>query len=155
MKPEDDEKEIEVSEDKPKAAEEAAAADAAPPRSGGKAIHVSKSDVPKPRFTPKRALILLAIVVVGVTLSVFFAREKDVYASWQSPDGQHTVTVYRIARMFSMPGGGSDAPGMILLTNADGTVLNRRKIGMVQLASEPEWGEGSVTMKLMFEWPIE
>ena len=116
---------------------------------------MTEDQTPKPRFTPKRALILLAVVIVALTLSMFFAREKETYASWQSPNGEHTITVYRMARMWSMPGGGSDAPGMILLTDADGTVLNRRKIEMVQLASEPEWSERSVSMKLLFEWPIE
>ena len=116
---------------------------------------MTDDQTPKPRFTPKRALILLAVVVVGMTLSVFFAGEKDVHASWVSPDGEHTVTVYRMARMWSMPGGGSDAPGMILLTDTNGKVLNRRRIEMVQLASEPQWGEDTVSMKLLFEWPID
>ncbi len=109
----------------------------------------------KRTVSPRKIAVAGVLLVTAILLAMVFAPERDVYARWESPDGRHMVSVYRLQKIFAMPGQGSDAPGMVLLTNRDGIVLNRRRIDMVQLASEPVWGPETVRMKLLFEWRLD
>lgn len=107
----------------------------------------------------RRLLWGILIILVGVPIVVggyllWFLNQSEYYQSWQSPDGRHTITVWRHPRLFAMPGQGSDAPGTVTLTNRSGTKLNSTSIAMVQLASAPRWGDKRVSMKLIFDWEL-
>ena len=73
---------------------------------------------------------------------------------WHSPDERYELVVYRHPKLFAMPGQGGDAPGTVVLRTKAGQELKRRSVEMVQLVSEPRWGEGVVAIKLLFEWKL-
>ena len=121
----------------------------------GETMDSSDTGPSRKPLRPKVILISFGLFAAAMVIGTWFAREPETYAEWQSPDGNHTLTVYRTQTLFSMPGQGSDAPGMVVLRNAHGKLLNRQKIEMVQLASEPEWTGENVRMKLILDWPLE
>ncbi len=124
------------------------------PRMTGKMSNLDTTHSRKP-LRLKVILIAFGLFIAAMLAGTYFASEPEIHAEWHSPDAKHTLTVYRTQRLFSMPGQGSDAPGMVMLRNAEGKLLNRQKIGMVQLASEPEWSTQTVRMKLILEWQLE
>lgn len=65
------------------------------------------------------------------------------FRSWDSPDGQYIVNLYRnniFAFIPAAPGGGSDAPGFVELVDAKtGEVIEETDIGMLQYLSHVSW----------------
>ena len=100
---------------------------------------------------------LIVLVSFGLTVGLWLLRPPphEEYAHWDSPDGRYRVTVWRDAVLFAMPGQGSDAPGTVSLTDWGGRELFSTPLEMVQLASLPQWQPGRVSMKLIFDWPLE
>ncbi|WP_319486751.1 hypothetical protein [uncultured Cohaesibacter sp.] len=95
--------------------------------------------------------LLLGLVVVGAAfIWALFPMEPvgRVFHEFRSPDGRHVITVYRYVMPIALPGGGgSDAPGRIELTTADGHLLHKEPVPMVILAmDEPEWSEREVRL---------
>lgn len=99
--------------------------------------------------------LLVALMCAGALLAAswYFGGTSE-YARYASPDGRYELVVYRHPRLFAMPGQGSDAPGTVVLQTKDGQELKRTPVAMVQLVSEPRWGEDKVAMKLLFEWTL-
>lgn len=77
------------------------------------------------------------------------------HAVYESPNKDYFIVIYRIPMEFSMPGGASDAPGIVCLYNAKGEMLKEKKIEMIQLMEKPEWSDKNVSIKLFADWDIE
>ena len=96
------------------------------------------------------AVAIMVVLLAAVLVWGLFFKEPAgrVFHQFKSPDEQYVITVYRYAMPFAMPGGGgSDAPGRIELTTADGRLLHREPVPMVFMAmEEPEWGEKEVRL---------
>ena len=76
-----------------------------------------------------------------------------------SPDAAWTLTLCRRPMLFAMPGGGSDAPGWIVLRDAQGAIRGVTDLGMVQLyrgATDmpPQWMPGRVVIQLVADMPL-
>ncbi len=57
--------------------------------------------------------------------------------------------------LFSFPGGGSDAPGVIQLIDIQkGRILRAAPVEMVQLVERVEWTSTNVSVRLVVEWPL-
>ena len=109
----------------------------------------------RPLASRRTVLITLAVLAVfagGLAWQLLPGRQ--VSRVWVSPDGAHTLTLYRHPRLYAMPGQGSDAPGTLVLTDDTGRIVNRTRIDMVQNASDPVWQDGRVRMKLIFDWEL-
>ncbi|NNF80558.1 MAG: hypothetical protein HKN05_21245 [Rhizobiales bacterium] len=99
--------------------------------------------------------LMVALVCAGALLAAsWYYGGTTEYARFKSPNGRHEVVVYRHPMLFAMPGQGSDAPGTIVLLNREGRELKRTSVGMVQLISDPRWGDETVGMKLLFQWKL-
>ncbi len=99
--------------------------------------------------------LLVAIVcAAGILLVARYSGGPSEYARFKSPDGRFELIVYRRPMLFAMPGQGSDAPGTIVLQTSAGEELRRAPVSMLQLVSEPRWGEDKVSMKLLFDWKL-
>ena len=98
-------------------------------------------------------LVALICAAALIAASWYFGGTTE-RSRFQSPDGRHLLVVYRHPMLFTMPGQGSDAPGTVVLQDANGRELNRTPISMVQLISDPRWREDAVSMKLLFDWKL-
>jgi ankyrin repeat protein len=71
-----------------------------------------------------------------------------------SPDGKYVVWVKAEPMLIAMPGQGSDAPGVMTLTDAAGKEINRKRIEMVQLA-DVQWAWDRVEVGAIPDtWPL-
>jgi hypothetical protein len=61
---------------------------------------------------------------------------EDTWLREQSPDRAWTLTVCRRPMFFAMPGGSSDAPGWIVLRDANGALRGVVHLGMMQFLYE-------------------
>jgi ankyrin repeat protein len=73
-------------------------------------------------------------------------------ANW-SPDGKYAIAILRYPMLFSMPGGGSDAPCDVFLFDAAGKELNSRSVDMVQLVSV-SWQSDRVEVGMFERWEL-
>ena len=70
----------------------------------------------------------------------------------ESPDGRHVLTVCRGWTPFAMPGQGGDAPGVVVLRDAEGHVEGAVAIGSLnEIAHAPEWQSGTAVIPLVAE----
>lgn len=99
-------------------------------------------------------LLVALICAAGLLLVSRYSGGPTEYARYKSPDGRFELVFYRHPMLFAMPGQGSDAPGTIVLLTSAGRELQRTPVSMVQLVTEPRWGEDSVGMKLLFDWTL-
>lgn len=81
------------------------------------------------------------------------------YRSWNSPDRQYIVNLYRnniFAFIPAAPGGGSDAPGFVELIDAKtGEVLEETDIGMVQNLSYIYWTRDECQLEsILPDWKL-
>jgi ankyrin repeat protein len=74
-------------------------------------------------------------------------------ANW-SPDGKYAIAIVRHQMLFSMPGGGSDAPCDVFLFDAAGKELNSRSVDMVQLVSVHWQGDRVRIGDILSEWQL-
>ncbi|MEG4544302.1 ankyrin repeat domain-containing protein [Microcoleus sp. Aus8_D2] len=74
-------------------------------------------------------------------------------ANW-SPDGKYAIAILRYPMLFSMPGGGSDAPCDVFLFDAAGRELNSRSVDMVQLVSVHWQGDRVRLGDIFDEWQL-
>ncbi|MCR0981906.1 hypothetical protein [Roseomonas populi] len=113
--------------------------------------------VPKHR-RPYRLLLLIPLAA----LAVAFAPEgrlrcDEPWVRVPSPDGAWALELCRVPMLFAMPGGSGDAPGWIVLRDAEGAIRGVSWLGMVQEygASGPaEWGRRRVSVPLVAELPL-
>lgn len=86
---------------------------------------------------------------------------KEAWLSERSPDGAWTLTVCRRPMLFAMPGGSSDAPGWIVLRDAEGAIRGVVHLGMMQMLSETGsaggtvWTPGDVTLSRLATLPLD
>ncbi len=73
-------------------------------------------------------------------------------ANW-SPDGKYAIAILRYPMLFSMPGGGSDAPCDVFLFDAAGKELNSKSFEMVQLVSVG-WKGDRVEVGMFDQWEL-
>ena len=71
-----------------------------------------------------------------------------------SPDGKYSIAIVRYPMLFSMPGGGSDAPCDVFLFDAAGKELNSRSVEMVQLVSVHWQGDRVRIGDILDEWEL-
>jgi hypothetical protein len=77
------------------------------------------------------------------------------HAVYESPKKDYTIVLYRIPMKFSMPGGASDAPGIVCLYNEQGEILKEKKIDMIQNMVKPEWGDKMVSINSFVDWELK
>ncbi|WP_427026269.1 hypothetical protein ACP4J4_19255 (plasmid) [Aureimonas ureilytica] len=101
---------------------------------------------------------------VGVVLAFALAPEgrlgcDDPYLTQARPGGGWSVTVCGRPRFFAMPGGGSDAPGWIVLRDEHGAIRGVSALAMLQIygmmGGETEWTAQSVSRRMVFDLPLD
>lgn len=78
-------------------------------------------------------------------------------ATDHNPDGTWTLTLCRRPMAFAMPGGGGDAPGWIVLRDAEGAIRGVVDLGLVQMygnGQPPVWSADTVVVQLTAEIPL-
>lgn len=104
----------------------------------------------------KRLWIIVVAVVAMVTAFVIWQRmHLEQYRVIDSPDSRFRVIVYRRQIWPStMPGQGSDAPGIVRLYDHSGHLLQQADIPMVQQINDLQWSQGRVSVPLVFDWKL-
>lgn len=92
-------------------------------------------------------------IAVAATFALITPRPKA-WARYPQPNGALSVVIYRLPLKFAMPGSSGDAPARIQLEDSAGAVLERTDLDSLQIVSEPEWEQGRVQMKLVFDWQL-
>lgn len=102
-------------------------------------------------------------IAVAAPLAVILAPEaglacREPYLTETQPGGRWSVTVCGRPQFFAMPGGGSDAPGWIVLRDDHGVVRGVSSLDMLQLygttGGQTEWTTRSVSRSMVFELPL-
>jgi hypothetical protein len=110
--------------------------------------------------TRSAVLVGALVTLIGLALRLGCAESRtppgmDLVLVDDSPDGRFRIDVYREPMMFSMPGGGGDAPGRILLVDRrTDRVLEEAELEMVQLYERGEWSADTVSIKLIADWRL-
>lgn len=99
----------------------------------------------------KLKIVLSSLLVLVSLLFIII----DKYANFKSPDEHYSISVYRLPLLFAAIGGGSDVPGLAVLTNRIGFPLRVCMVDMVQNVSPPEWNGDEVSMKFVFDWDLK
>ncbi|KQT86862.1 hypothetical protein [Aurantimonas sp. Leaf443] len=103
-------------------------------------------------------------MAVGVPLAVVLAPEgrlacDEPYLTEARPDGAWSVKICGRPRFFAMPGGGSDAPGWIVLRDAHGAVRGVSSLSMLQLygmmGEDTDWTRRRVSRPMVFDLPLD
>jgi hypothetical protein len=97
------------------------------------------------------AAALFAMLSVLVYLQYF--AEEQAFESVK-PGGAYRLIVYRRLRplSFAMPGGGSDAPGRVVLVDRTGKALKEEPVGLVNMVSDIEWHDTEVSFQPFQSW---
>ena len=56
---------------------------------------------------------------------------------------------------FRRLGQAGDAPGRVVLVDNRGEELNSMDVDMVQMATQPQWSQDRVTIRLLLDWKLE
>ena len=108
-------------------------------------------------LTSKKKWILALVALAGASIVLLFLyRDPDgrEWARYTQPSGGFSVVVYRLPLWFAMPGGSGDAPARIQLQDRNAKVLEQAEVESLQVVTEPEWSDDSVSMKLVFDWKL-
>ena len=104
---------------------------------------------------------LLTVSVLAVALvSEGRLRCADPWVDARSPDRTWTLTVCRRPMLFAMPGGSGDAPGWIVLRDADGAIRGVAHLEMMQLLGETgavadlRWDADRVVLPFLAGMPL-
>jgi hypothetical protein len=113
------------------------------------------------RQTNVRFILLFIAAFLAICLLVGWLRSTGrigatVWKEDRSPyGGRFSLRVMSQPMLFSFPGGGSDAPGIIqLIDNQSGRLLRTAPVEMVQLVERVEWTCTNVSVRLVVEWPL-
>lgn len=111
------------------------------------------------RAFPRRLMVVLAVLIVGVLVAFGFCVGRrsgaEEYRTFASPDGRFKIVVYRIPSLIAMPGQSSHSPGYFQLRDArTGRVLQERSVEMVQLVDWVEWSRTNVDVRLLADWSL-
>lgn len=99
--------------------------------------------------------ITKAFAILAISIMLLIGLSIDEYATFKSPNNEHSLTIYRVPLLFSSIGGGSDALGVIILKNKNHFPVKIGKVGMVQSISAPRWNKETVDMKLILNWKLK
>ncbi|WP_102959442.1 hypothetical protein [Mangrovicella endophytica] len=107
--------------------------------------------------------MLVATLPVLVVLLVPEGRLAcgEPYVTERSPDGRWTLTVCGRPMFFAMPGGGSDAPGWIVLRDEAGAIRGVSSLTMLQLygGAAPgfglQWSRSRVSRAMVLDLPLD
>lgn len=108
-----------------------------------------------PPLLPVAALVFFALLPEG-RLGC-----DSPYLTERSPDGRWSLTVCGRPMFFAMPGGGSDAPGWIVLRDRKGAIRGVSSLTMLQLyggaapGSEVEWRSSHVVKPMVLDIPLD
>lgn len=95
---------------------------------------------------------VLAAVLLGLANK---PGAEDRHATFTRPDGRFAIVVVRQrAWRPALPGQGSDGPGEVQLQDAQGRILKRAPVEMVQLVDNVQWLDRHVVIKLVADWPL-
>jgi ankyrin repeat protein len=92
--------------------------------------------------------LLIILSVAPQTINRFGIRSAGF-----SPDGKYSIAIVRHPMLFSMPGGGSDAPCDVYLFDVSGRELKSKSFEMVQLVSVGWYGD-IVKVGMFDEWKL-
>lgn len=115
------------------------------------------------RRWPRRLPLLLLTVALA---SFAFMPEGRLhcgtpYLTEHSPDGRWSLTICGRPMVFAMPGGGSDAPGWIVLRDRAGAIRGVSSVAMLQLyggavsGSDLEWHPSRVVKRMVLDLPLD
>ena len=77
------------------------------------------------------------------------------YRVFESPDKQHRIVVWAKSGFgIGGPGQGGDQPGYFQLEDAQGKVLEKQNIEMVQLVDRVEWNANEVDVRPHVTWKL-
>jgi len=100
-------------------------------------------------------LVAVCLAVVGISVFVRRPRGHE-HRRYESPDGRFQIAVFRVPKLFAMPGGGSDAPGhFYLLETQTGRVLREQSVEMVQLVDMVTWSTTNVEIGIVADWSLQ
>jgi hypothetical protein len=99
---------------------------------------------------------ILALVFLFRLASRFMTIPEGEYRTFASPDGRFKVVVYRSRQWLgAMPGQAGDAPGSVCLyETANGKLLERKRVEMIQLVDQVTWPVTNVDIKLIADWKL-
>lgn len=110
-----------------------------------------------------KALLIGLAFGLGVVGLAFLSKAQrwhySFHRSWESPDGQYVVNLYR-NNLFGMipgpPGGGSDAPGLVELVDLESDeVIAETEIEMVQQLLSVRWDDYECWLSgVHLSWPL-
>jgi hypothetical protein len=105
----------------------------------------------------KKLLLILFVCLIFATAGyIYWNRTRlDQYQVLESPDRRFRLVVYRRPIWpSSMPGQGSDAPGVVRLYDRSGRLLNEAPVRMVQQVEEVQWSADHVEVPLVFYFKL-
>ena len=96
---------------------------------------------------------MVAIFVVGK--EIWSTTRASEYRSFSSPDDRFKIVVFRVPKLFAMPGGSGDAPGFVRLVDSGrGRTVKQKRVKMVQLVDQVEWSATNVDVRLITTWEL-
>lgn len=110
---------------------------------------------PKPQTKKRVVLAAVAACALIAAFAIWQSARLEQYRVIESPDSRFRLVVYRRQMWLStMPGQGSDAPGIVRLYDRSGHLLDEAEIPMVQRINDLEWSKDRVTVPLVFDWKL-
>lgn len=109
----------------------------------------------------KPTMTVSIVSVLGVAIFVLIIRPnglpKTGYRTFISPDKRFQIEVYRSRQWCgTMPGQSGDAPGTVCLyERATGKLLEKTRVGMVQIVEQVTWSATNVDVKFVADWNLK
>ncbi|MBS7810969.1 hypothetical protein [Roseococcus pinisoli] len=109
----------------------------------------------RPTFLWGAAGAALAVLAIGAAWPQQGFGCGTPFLQSESPDGRHSVTVCRQPRLFAMPGQGGDAPALVVLRDAGGTIEGAVQLSMLGEIGHPlEWTPDRARLPLAAEFDL-
>ena len=98
---------------------------------------------------------LSVIFLFTIISSSYGCAKMEEYTKFKSPDGKYKILVMKKTSFFGRsPGSAGDSPGEVRLVNANGEVLQKTDVEMVQLVEKVQWTDKNVYIKLVADWDL-
>ncbi|MEG3896309.1 MULTISPECIES: ankyrin repeat domain-containing protein [unclassified Microcoleus] len=104
------------------------------------------------RFFRFGCIGLLGLLII-LSVAPREIKKSGIRSAGFSPDGKYSIAIVRHPLLFSMPGGGSDAPCDVYLFDASGRELKSKSFEMVQLVSV-DWRGERVEVGMFDQWEL-
>lgn len=100
-------------------------------------------------------IAIFGVIIAAGGYGYWMRTRLEEYQVLQSPDHRFRLVVYRRPIWPStMPGQGSDAPGVVRLYDESGRLLNEAPMGMVQQIVDVQWSVDRVEVPLVFSFKL-